>query len=76
MTIDRLGRRRVGEVRLKACCGIGVQNLGFVIVASDVFDPAIANCYHVIILKCVPLDLAAIDQGAVCTTEIYKFDTD
>ena len=74
MTVNLFRRRRVGDVRLEAFSRIGVQKPGLSIVACDVFDLAVADGYHVTILKRVLLDLATAHESAVFTAQIYKFD--
>ena len=52
-----------------------VAQPGLSIVARDVFDPAVANGYHVTILQRALLDPATVHEGTVCTPEINKADT-
>jgi hypothetical protein len=62
--------RRIGVVRLEAIGRPGIAKLGLSIVARDVSDRAVADGYHVTILKRVLLDLATVHEGTVCTPEI------
>jgi hypothetical protein len=66
----------VSQFNLAKNFGVATHwRLALSIVARDVCDRAIADCYQITALQQVPLDPAAIDERTILAIEIYKTNT-